>query len=353
MPATDSSPETRTLPGPLRRLARGFRRGWDAIPGEAWARLLARLRPADIAFFFKFHRPPYGGGNQFLTALWKELVRQGYRLETNRISRVTRACLLNSHHFDPGRLRRWQRQVTWRRDGCRFVHRVDGPLTVYRGVQDGSDRAIWELNQEFAMATIFQSRYSLEKHLELGLHMVNPQVIPNAADPRIFHPHGRIPFDPSRRIRLVSVSWSDNPNKGGALYAWLERRLDWTRFEYLHIGRISTPLTKARVIPPLGSQALARWLRQQDIYLTASQHEACSNSLIEALSCGLPALYLDSGSNAEVAGEGGLSFHSPEELLAQLERLVAEYPTRQAAISLPGLPEIARRYASVLVGEGV
>ena len=72
--------------------------------------------------------------------------------------------------------------------GARMVHRVDGPIGVYRGFDDGTDAWIADVNAELAAATILQSQFSLEKHRELGLELRDPVVIPNAVDPAIFHP---------------------------------------------------------------------------------------------------------------------------------------------------------------------
>ena len=102
-------------------------------------------------------------------------------MEWNRASRGTTACLFNSFNFDFARLRRFAR------DDVRMVHRVDGPVGVYRGFDDGTDDRIAALNGALADATILQSRYSLEKHAELGLDLHAPVVIPNAVDPAIFH----------------------------------------------------------------------------------------------------------------------------------------------------------------------
>ena len=124
---------------------------------------------------------------------------------------------------------------------CRMIHRVDGPLAVYRGIDDGTDRKIFELNQEIADATIFQSQFSLKKHLELGFDFAKPIVIPNAADPVIFHSRDRLPFSEKRKIRLISVSWSDNVNKGAPVYKWLDEHLDWDQFEYTFVG--SSPVS--------------------------------------------------------------------------------------------------------------
>jgi hypothetical protein len=167
--------------------------------------LASRRGRADLAVFHELAPPPSGGGHQFLRALGRELRGRGLDIESNRISRGTPACLFNSFNFDFDRLRRFAR------DDCRMVHRVDGPIGVYRGFDDGTDRRIAELNRDFATATVFQSRYSLEKHRELGLELREPVVISNTVDPAIFHaPEARDPLA-GRRIRVVATSWSDNP----------------------------------------------------------------------------------------------------------------------------------------------
>src|SRR5438876_5430510 len=118
--------------------------------------LRSRRGRSDLAVFHEFHAPPYGGGNQFLLALVGELQARGLSVEVNRLSGDTPSCLYNSFNFDFERLRRFAR------DGARMVHRVDGPIGVYRGFDDGTDRRIIGINQALADATILQSRYSLE-----------------------------------------------------------------------------------------------------------------------------------------------------------------------------------------------
>ncbi|MBY0493508.1 MAG: glycosyltransferase family 4 protein [Cyanobacteria bacterium] len=308
----------------------------------AGARVRSRFSSADIAMFHEFVPPPYGGGNQFLRALWKTLESRGWRLENNAISPATRACLYNSFNFDFDRLH------AFRRAGCRMVHRVDGPVAVYRGRDDGTDRRIWEINGQLADVTVFQSEYSRSKHADMGLVFKDASVIHNAADPEIFHSSGRAPFDRSRKIKLIATSWSDNANKGADVLAWLESRLDPGRFELTFVGRSPVPFARATVLPPLDSRGVAEQLRAHDIFFTASLHESCSNALIEALSCGLPALFVDSGSNAELVKDGGVAFTSRDHLEARLDQLVAEYEMRQSRIAAPRLEDVADRYLSVM-----
>jgi glycosyltransferase involved in cell wall biosynthesis len=322
---------------PLRRVARITRRGRIEMD---W--LGSRRGGADVAVFHEFHRPPYGGGNQFLLALVRELQGRGLRVETNRLSGSTPACLFNSFNFDFGRLRRFASE------GVRMVHRVDGPIGVYRGFDDGTDARIVDVNRELADATILQSRYSLEKHRDLGLDLREPVVIANTVDPSIFHPPDVRDPAAGRRLRVVTTSWSDNPRKGADVLAWIDRNLDSDDFDVTFAGRTQQRFERIRVVAPLASEPLADLLRTQDVFLAASRDDPCSNALLEGLACGLPAAFLRSGGHPELVGEAGIGFDDPEELPDVLGRLRDELDERRAAIRVPALAKVADRYLEVL-----
>ena len=305
--------------------------------------LLAAWRRPDIAIFHHFQTGPFGGSNQFLVALRDEMKRRKIRVAENLIGPETRAALLNAYVFDADRLRRM------RHDGCRIVHRVDGPVGRYRGESDDIDRTIFSLNREFAAATIFQSQYSIAATEELGLRFTSPEVIPNAVDPAIFNPVGRTAWNRDRKTRLVSTSWSDNAGKGAATYKWIEDHLDWNRFEYTFIGRSPLRFDRIRSLPPLPPRELADELRAHDIYVTASQHDPCSNALLEALACDLPALALRSGGHPELVAEGGALFDGTDDVLHKLGELVTNFETKRALIRVSSLAEVVDRYLSVLL----
>ena len=300
------------------------------------------VRRPDISFGHTFVRPPWGGSNQFLLALQAELEGRGLRVGSNAIASRTRAVLLNSYVFDEQALRR---QLHPR---CRVVHRVDGPLSVYRGFDDGTDSYVAAINAELAHATVVQSQYSRRANAELGHVFVDPVVIGNAVDARIFYPGRREP-SARRKTRLVTTSWSDNPNKGADTYASLDERLDFSRFEWTFVGRSPVTFRNIRIVPPTDSRGVAEALRAHDVFVFASRHESNSNALLEALACGLPALFLASGGNAEVVGDGGVPFADVHGAMEQLELLVREYDERRAAISVPTIAEVADRYLDVLL----
>lgn len=306
------------------------------------------LSPVDLCIAHEFHQPPYGGGNQFCMALANELAGRCLKIRRGLAPVRARACLFNSFNFDMGRLCRLRGQFG------RMVHRVDGPVDVYRGNQQLKiDRRINEINKMMAGFTVFQSVYSLNKHRELGLEFVRPTVIPNAVDPEVFNSKGRIPWDPERKTRLITVNWSDNPNKGGALFQQMERILDWNKYEWIHLGRTKLTYEHIKAVPPVGSREVASYLRNSDIMVTASLHESCSNAILEALACGLPVAYIKSGSNSELVQEAGLSFSIPEEAVECLHSITERWHEFTAKIRFQGIAEVADKYEEILFNSSV
>jgi glycosyltransferase involved in cell wall biosynthesis len=167
-------------------------------------------------------------------------------------------------------------------------------------------------------------------------------------DSEIFHSRGRIPFDPNRKIRLIASSWSNNPRKGGPTYKWIEKNLDWNRFEFTFVGNVSEKFERARHIPPVSSEELSDLLREHDIYITASRNDPCSNALIEAMACGLPALYINDGGHPELVGFGGLPFENEEEIFPQLEKLVDDYESFQRMIVVSAMEDVAGKYLALI-----
>jgi glycosyltransferase involved in cell wall biosynthesis len=301
--------------------------------------------PYEIGMWHKFYKPPWGGGNQFLLCLRKGLEGLGITTLENRLTPASAATIINSIYFDLEGFYKARRRL-----GTPVLHRVDGPFLHVRGVESEreKDDFLFELNAAHASATAIQSEWSLERIFEMGYRPVAPVLIANTVDPDIFHARGRVAFDRSRKIRLISSSWSSNPRKGGPLYKWVEEHLDWDRFEYTFVGNCSETLARIRRLSPLPSEGVAEQLRQHDVYITASQNDPCSNAVIEALACGLPVLYIDDGGHPEIVGDGGLPFRDGPELLAQLDRLVEHYEMIQRLIDVPALVDVAAQYDRLL-----
>jgi len=305
----------------------------------------------EISIVHQFHKPPYGGGNQFLLALKNSILGLGYDIGAMRIGPHTRYVLFNSFNFNMDELRR--KLHNRERRGIRTLHRVDGPISAYRGRNIEIDQSIHKINQDLADVTVFQSNFSLQKHKEIGLQFDNSHVIMNAVNPAIFHPCGRntFPHKGERKIRIVATSWSPNRRKGADVYEWLDQNLDFNHYEMTFAGNTEARFKNIRCIPPLPSAELSDLLRQQDIYITASQHDPCSNALIEALSCGLPALYRKSGGHPEIVGSAGYGFDNAEEIPELLDTLVNNYEECRTNISVPHIDSVAQQYLSILLAQ--
>ncbi|MBX4206180.1 glycosyltransferase family 4 protein [Candidatus Parcubacteria bacterium] len=294
----------------------------------------------EVAIFHKFQKPPYGGGNQFLLALTGELSRRGISVGANKIGKETKVVLFNSFEFDRNKLEKGRKKFA-----AKMIQRLAGPIGTYRGTDDRVDREIWEWNGKYADSTIFISDYSYRKYLELGLIYKNPTTILNAADPAIFNREGRIaPPDGTRRIKLIATAWSNNPKKGGPILAWLDEHLDHSKYELTFVGRTEAKFKGATIIAPVPSEKLAEILREHDIYIAPSEDDPCSNALVEALTCGLPAVFRRSGGHPELVREGGEGFTGESDILQAIDKVAGDFSTYQAKISNPTLEETADKY---------
>jgi glycosyltransferase involved in cell wall biosynthesis len=308
-------------------------------------RVLRRVgkRRLRVGLWHRFFKPPYGGGNQFMLALRKALQGRGISVSENRTESGIDALLVNSIHFD---MERFRRQTP--RGSVPVLHRIDGPIHLIRGFDREKDESCFRLNEEYADVTVLQSAWTYERIVEMGYKPVRPVIIHNAADPDIFHPPQGERLAMNRKVRLISTSWSGNPRKGGSIYKWIEAHLDWERFEYTFVGSVSEHFERIQHIPPVDSESLASILRQQDIFITASENDPCSNAVTEALSCSLPVLYLNDGGHPELVGHGGLPFSNTEEIPSRLDTLVEHQEIFRRLIVAPSLDDVADRYLSIL-----
>jgi len=287
-----------------------------------------------IHIIFNFKQDPWGGGNQFLKALREEFRRQGVYADSLKEADIV---LFNSHHFLYEALLakiRYPQKV--------FIHRLDGIMELTRN-NPSLDKRIFIFNHRLADGTIFQSQWAKRKIKEIGYFSEGEDtVIMNAPDPLIFNKIDK--SDIHQPIRLIASSWSTNMNKGFEYLEWLDRNLNFEQFQLTFIGNSPVSFKKIHCIPPKLSSELASTLKQHDIYIFPGKDDACSNSLIEAMHCGLPVVFLNSGGNPEIVGKAGEPFNNTEELLRAINNVANSYSESQQAISLPDIKGISYRY---------
>lgn len=290
-----------------------------------------------INILFPFRDNSWGGGNQFLKALRREFVASGIYEEDPVLADV---IVLNSHHclMAAARLKsRYPEKI--------FIHRIDGPISLVRGFDLETDKLIQAAAKYIADALVFQSEYSMTENTRLGL---NPpslcRVIYNAPDKNIFV-RKKSGLARGGKIRLITTSWSQNPRKGFEVYKYLDENLDFSKYSYKFIGNSPVRFRNIKFVEAVGSDRLSAYLGDSDIYITASQKDPCSNALIEALACGLPAIALADGGHPELVGEAGELFSNMEEVPVLLDKVVADYAAYQGKIKSYDISETALLYA--------
>lgn len=299
-----------------------------------------------VSILREFKKPPYGGGNQFMLALRKGMEDLGVTVLNNKINKDIDAYIFDSSWLKKDilmKLRKLQNPLV--------AHRIDGPIQLYRGSDSSADDEIFELNREFATVTIIQSQFTLDKLLSLQYKPKNPVIVYNSINPEIFYPKKNAELK-SNKIKIISASWSDNPKKGGAVYKWLDGNLDFQKIEYTFVGRVKETLSNIKLVPPVDSQKLADMLRDHDIYITASENDPCSNSLIEALACGLPAIYRNSGGHPELVQNGGLPFDTADQIPEQIEKICKSYQSFSNNIKINTITDIAGQYLDAIFKKG-
>ena len=287
-----------------------------------------------IFIVFEPINEPTGGGNQFLKMLKKEFARQGVSGDTPEQSDI---LLFNSHHF-LDKVHSYKKSFP----NKKFVHRIDGPMRLYNDLSDARDQQAYFANEVFADATIYQSEWSKNKNLEMGLEPNKIHTtIQNCADDSIFF-LPRKPKPKGEKTRLFSSSWSRHLKKGFDFYQYLDKNLDLEKYEYFFAGRSPINFKNINNLGPLNSRELAKELRRSDIFVTASQNDPCSNSLIEAQSCGLICLALNSGGHPEIIKEKDLLFENELDFFKILTNLDAKPLARETETRKP--KKVAEEY---------
>lgn len=286
---------------------------------------------------------PFGGANQFMRALKDFFAAQGVLTKNIMAADV---ILLNSHSlggrhgkvFQLGYLLKalFPRKI--------FIHRIDGPVQLYGNSSRANvDTNTYLLNEAVADGTIYQSNWSRERNRECGMRSARYETtIYNAADSTFFFPpeHQKS----SGPIRLVATSWSNHANKGFDVYKELDRSLDWSRFVMTFVGRAPQSFQNITIHDPVASHELGELLRSHDIFITASINDACSNSLLEALACGLPVVARASGGHPELVGRGGELFEDAAGAVDAIERVAQNIEQYRRLISVDSMDRVGAAY---------
>lgn len=271
-----------------------------------------------LHILYNFRDEPWGGGNQFLKALRSTWQKQGvYTANPNAAD----AIIFNSYPFRAESFFDDLFELKKNHPEKLIIYRLNGPISHIRNKDMVIDRIIAQTNDLFADGIIFQSDWCAKENKEhFGIDSRFLTVIHNAPDGSIFFPSSHKRTDDGK-VKLIATSWSANPRKGFDVYAFLDEHLDFSKYEMTFAGNSPIEFNNIKKLDPVSSKELAPLLREHDLFITASKTDPCSNSLIEALSCGLPAVVLNDGGHPELVASGGELFEGTQDVLEAIEKI--------------------------------
>jgi len=278
---------------------------------------------------------PWGGGNQFLKNLKKCFAEEGLYTESPEYADI---ILYNGHQFIE------QTSLIKKAHPNKiFVHRMDGLQKLYNNASDTRQDLAIDFNK-LSDATIFQSHWSKDEFKKFNFNPEKSTVIPNAADPEIFHDTNEA--KKNQKINLLCTSFSNNLNKGFLFYKELDDALDFEQFNFTFIGNKPDDITYKNIkcSPPKTTTEIAKELKQTDVFVSATVNDCCSNSIIEALTSGVPVLAQNSGGNPEIVKDGGELFEDIDEFLFNLQKITLNIDFYKKMINIKTMKQIASDY---------
>ncbi len=286
-----------------------------------------------IHILHEFISGPYGGGNQFLKALRDYFINKGVYEDDYSNADI---ILVNSK--DKLDLAKSCKQYF----NKKIVHRIDGVFGIYRN-EPKLDELVHNFSNNIADGIICQSEWSMMIHKERGLKDHSKEVvIHNAANPKLFNTN--YTKNQNKKIKIITTSWSSNWGKGFKTLQYLDENLNFDKYEYEFVGQSPTSFKNIKMTRALPQEELAERVKECDIFFTATENDTCSNSLLEALSCGLPTIGLKSGGTTELISDGGGVYEHKNEILPLIDKISSNLKEFKSNIKIDNMETIGNKY---------
>ena len=191
---------------------------------------------------------------------------------------------------------------------------------------------------KIADQTVFVSSWLRNLYISQGMDQIRKTVILAGANKIIFNPDNRSLWEGGQKIKLITHHWGANKNKGFDVYKKIDDLMGterWkTKIDFTYIGNLprNFSFNHAKHIQPLSGEQLAKEIKKNHIYITASINEPSGNHHIEGSQCGLPVMYIDSGGVTEYCNDYG-TVYTFETLESKLDFVMENYQNLLSKIS--------------------
>ena len=286
---------------------------------------------------------PWGGANNFLRALYSTLEKNyGYEIvfEPHEDCDLFFFCQLgkgpanNSELFSLADLKEISDRNPFAPCVMRMVnlrghtsHRYR--ITYLLNKHDRKSDAAVRDSSKICDHIIFQSEYQKTVLSKFGIRTQPSTVIHNGAAEIFSRFTGRIPtIKDGERLKIFSSAVSTKGWKNHEVIAAFSQCQNVDIF-YAGVWPENIQSNNVKLLGKLDHASILEVALKSHYFLHPGEREACSNSVIEALSMGLPVLHYDSGSSPEIVGDFGIIVHN-----RNLEKQIATARERQPHIAL-------------------
>ncbi len=274
---------------------------------------------------------PWGGGNLFITNLKNYLESKGNKVifdlfdgDIDIILIIDPRMLSESVIYSIKDIQFYKRSIN---SECKVIHRIN-ECDERKGTL-GINKYYIEANK-IADYTVFVSEWLKNTFIKSGFSSKNNEVIMSGSDSEIFNDDGRLFWDGTEPLKIVTHHWGNDLNKGFDIYQYLDENIQKkfkNKIEFTYIGNTNNNIEFkfTNVIQPKSGIELANLIKKNHIYLTASINEPSGNHHIEGAQCGLPIIYRKSGGIPEFAQGFGVGFQGIEDFIEAVEEIQKNY----------------------------
>ena len=299
-----------------------------------------------VALSLNPFRAAGGGSVSFARVLADWLPGLGFEVTFDLRERAD-LLLVFAQHGTPRLLERH------RAAGARVLHRLDERIEPGEGrVLRPKHARLARLNRH-ADLTVFQSEF-VRGNVGPLCRAPAWRVIHNGVDPGVFSPEG-----PRATLRgapaVLHVSWSVGASKRldrvaellaagpPGLHVTCMGRHAESRLPWLGDPRVT-------VLGPRPREEVAAGMRGADVLFFPSELEPCPNTPLEAMACGLPALYHASGGTPELLADAGVALGASlgDDVRRLLDERAALRERGLARAPRFGAGRVAADYATVM-----
>lgn len=311
-----------------------------------------------IAIGYRPQNRAFGGGQRFLEAMTAYFVAQGHTVVHTLTHTSIDAIILTEPRF-------WSASSSfsaigalwykWRHPRTILIHRIN-ECDERKGRSPSLHNQLLQKVAGSADHVVFVSEWLRRLHVTQAPSLARTSsTIHSAANISVFNSSKPSIWSPSKQLRIVTHHWSAHWNKGWDIYAHLDTLLGarlHDSFQFTVIGNVPTNLTlqHTRVLPPLQGEKLATELKRHHVYISASLNEPGGMHYIEAMQCGLPILYRDSGSLPEYCSAYGEIFTGQDNVVMAIHRMRKNYLQYKEALAQYSYTpaDMCRLYAKLL-----